>query len=62
VRQIVRDQDYERTVDVDMGLKFVRDKHTWTITTEPNRKRYRMTFDKRIVCEDLSTMPFGYKY
>jgi hypothetical protein len=31
-----------------------------TIAVENNTKKFRFTFDKRIVCDDFSTIPFGY--
>jgi hypothetical protein len=31
-----------------------------TIAVENNTKKFRFTFDKRVVCDDFSTVPFGY--
>ena len=31
-----------------------------TIAVENNIKKFRFTFDKRVVCDDFSTVPYGY--
>jgi septation ring formation regulator EzrA len=31
-----------------------------TIAVEHNKKKFRFTFDKRVVCDNFSTVPYGY--
>ena len=38
----------------------VRDKADWSLKTNSTDKVYRMVFDKRIIREDLSTIPNGF--
>ena len=38
----------------------VRNKKDWTLKTISTDKIYRMVYDKRIIREDLSTIPYGY--
>ena len=41
-------------------LKFIKDKSEWLIKTEILNKEYRFIYDKRVLKEDLSTLPFGF--
>jgi hypothetical protein len=41
-------------------LKFIKDKSEWLIKTEIFNKEYRFIYDKRVLKEDFSTLPFGY--
>ena len=40
--------------------KFDRNKKTWDVTTNVINKLYGFVFDKRILFNDLTTVPFGY--
>ena len=40
--------------------KFVTDKKTWTIKTEMIEKKCGLTYNKRIILDDMNTIPFGY--
>jgi len=40
--------------------KFVTDKKTWTIKTEIIEKKCGLTYNKRIILDDMNTIPFGY--
>ena len=37
-----------------------RNKKTWDVTTNVINKLYGFVFDKRILFNDLTTVPFGY--
>ena len=39
----------------------IRDKKDWSLHTKNSDKIYRLVYDKRIVLDDLTTIPFGYK-
>ncbi|CAF1095770.1 unnamed protein product [Brachionus calyciflorus] len=40
--------------------KFTRDKVNWNFKTNVITKLYGFVYDKRILLDDLSTIPFGY--
>lgn len=52
-------EDQEKKITVDQ-LKFVKDKKDWTIKSKIEKKNYGFVYDKRVLFEDLSTLPFGY--
>ena len=41
-------------------LKFIRNKHDWTVRTETSKKIYGFVYSKRILLDDFSSLPFGY--
>lgn len=43
-------------------LRFVRDKLNWSVSTEEMIKKYKTVYDKRILFDDFSTIPYGYLY
>ena len=43
-------------------LRFSRDKVNWTNSTSIIKKSYRLVFDKRILFNDFTTLPFGWRY
>ena len=57
---LVSNHDRNTVVNVDMGTMFRRNKLDWTISTAPNIKRYRFNYDKRILLNNSTTIPFGY--
>ena len=42
-------------------LKFKRNKVDWSMRTEDVFKNYKQVYDKRILLDNLSSLPFGYK-
>ena len=40
----------------------VRKKKDWSLSSHKQYKIYRMIYDKRILFDDLKTLPFGYKF
>ena len=60
IKKIVTTNE-EITETVEQNL-ITRDKSNWTVHTKTCRKKYRLVYDKRVILDDLSTVPFGYKY
>jgi hypothetical protein len=57
--KIVASEDHTHTLTVDQ-FKFGRNTSDWSIYTYVQKKKFRFTFDKRAINEDLTTFPFGY--
>lgn len=43
------------------NFQIIRDKETKTLISKDQTKTFAYTFDKRVVCEYYTTLPFGYK-
>ena len=41
-------------------MKFVKNKKEWNIKTKIEKKKYGFVYDKRVLFEDLTTLPFGF--
>ena len=39
-------------------MKFVKNKKEWNIKTKIEKKNYGLVYDKRVLFEDPSTLPF----
>ena len=51
--------DREEKIEAEQ-LKFIRNKHDWTVETETAKKIYGFVYSKRILLDDFSSLPFGY--
>lgn len=60
VNQLVQAKAFREQIHVNMGTTIGRCTKTWTLRTVPNRKQYRLLYDKRVLCDDFSTLPYGY--
>jgi len=49
----------EKKIQVEQ-LKFSRDKNNWSVQTNIINKLYSFVYDKRVVCENFDTIPYGY--
>jgi hypothetical protein len=58
IKQVVLNE-IDEDIYVDQ-LRFVKDKKSWNIRTEEIRKIYRQVYDKRMLNDDLTTLPWGY--
>jgi hypothetical protein len=41
-------------------LKFSRDTSKWIVKTSVIKKKYGFLFDKRVIQEDFTTIPYGF--
>ena len=41
-------------------LKFCLHKNEWVVNTDVINKQFRFTYDKRVIKNDFSTLPYGY--
>ena len=58
-KDLVINKQFNKKISVEQN-SFIRDKSNWTIRTEIINKLYGMVYDKRILLEDFSTIPYGY--
>ena len=59
MKDLVLSRDNNKKISVEQN-KFIRDKSKWIVKTEIINKLYRQVYDKRILNDDLSTLPYGY--
>lgn len=63
VSELVQARAFRHRIEVDMGTTITRDPKTWTLKTKPNKKQYRLLYDKRVLLDDdYKTVPFGYLF
>ena len=58
IKQIVSNLSEEKITVTQKTI--VRDKKDWTLHTKTTDKIYRMVYDKRVILDDLSTVPYGF--
>ena len=51
--------DQSKKIEIEQ-LKFRRDKHNWTVRTDIINQEYGFVYDKRFLCPDFTTIPFGF--
>jgi len=51
--------EMNKKIQVDQ-YKFLRNRYDWSITSGPIKKLYGFVYDKRILNEDMTSLPFGY--
>jgi hypothetical protein len=51
---------YQDNKEMHLQSTLVRNKNDWSLRTKTSDKIYRMVYDKRIICDDLSTLTYGF--
>lgn len=51
--------DRLRKIEADQ-IQFTRNKKNWTVKSEIYKKKYSFVYNKRVVLDDLNTLPYGY--
>jgi hypothetical protein len=60
VKDMVLRRAFNERKTIPQGINIVRDTKRWTLRTVDREKVYRIVYTKRIVLDDLSTIPYGY--
>ena len=59
MKELVLNKKLDEKISVEQNT-FIRDKSNWSIRTEVINKLYRLVYDKRILLEDFTTLPYGF--
>lgn len=60
VKSLVLSMDKEKRIVLNNPAKITRDAKRRKVVNREENKAYRMVYDKRIVQDDYSTLPYGY--
>jgi hypothetical protein len=60
VRDMVTSEDQDGVITTTNPSKISRDKYGHRIYNKVERKRYRMTYNKRVIQPEFVTLPYGY--
>ena len=58
IKAIVKDSEKPKIETLQQ--KFSRNKRTWENSTSEVTKKYGFVYDKRVLCKDYETLPFGF--
>lgn len=61
IKSLVCSMDHDAMISIENPSKIVREAKRRKVVNKPEKKLYRIVYDKRILKDDFSTIPYGYK-